>query len=110
MKKLFLVLMLICCSSLYAKTKTFVTNGGYYMGDYKTRSGSSYAMWVITAILPYENGYVMKISKLHDDRKIEYFITKGFYFYVGEEGKAYKCVIADIQPNLFTAELEEVSE
>ena len=109
MKKLFLILMLLCCGFLYAETKTFRVNYTYRIGNVKGISESSYPVWFITAILPYENGYILKMSKLSDEnRNVEYFITKGFFFYSYNDKGHCKCTVIDIKPNEFTVEMEEI--
>ena len=115
MKKIVLILMLLCCSFLYAQTRTYSVTDGinvcfsekdcklYY--SYKTRN--------IYAILPYESSYVMKLRDIQNERVYEYFIFKGFTFYtcrlISDVYKYYKCTVIDTKPNEFTVEMEEIN-
>lgn len=113
MKKIALILMLLCCSFLYAQTRTYSVTDGInicllektYHAYYNTRN--------IYAILPYEDGYIVKLRDIQNERVYEYYIYKGFVFYtyrlISDEYKYYKCTVIDTKPNEFTVEMEEIN-
>lgn len=78
MKKLFLILVLCLCGFLFAEefkvgdlSFNFSTEESTATGDYRIVN--------LTAVLPYENGYVIKLTA--KSFVLEYFVTKGFVFY-----------------------------
>lgn len=109
MKRLFLVLAIFCCSFLYAETYSirdkmlFNTKESLNLFDYSSSH--------ITSILPYQNGYVVKLedSKIGN---IDFYITKGTVFYIAItvdwDVTYYKCTVTDIKPNEFTVKREEI--
>lgn len=115
MKKVILVLMFLCCSFLYAETEVAKVNSWYGISFQEKLEKIYYDPFYITSILPYQNGYVMKLQNEEDGRIFEYFITEGFIFYIAKPSNVsitgkiiYKCKIINIKPNEFTFEKEEI--
>jgi hypothetical protein len=106
-----LALALLCCSYLYAETITFEIGDNPRIDFVDEFSGFNFPCRQITAILPYENGYVVKL--LNKDITQEYFVVKGFSFYtcvVTDDVYIYKNTVIDIKPNKFTVESEEIKK
>lgn len=56
----------------------------------------------IYAILPYQDGYIIKFGT--ENHLVEYFAKVGSVFYVSVDGKYLACKIIKISPNQFTIE------
>ena len=121
MKRLFFILVLMCCGFIYAETETysvdstidFTVKKSNFFKDY------SFASKTILAVLPYESGFVLKLQS-KDNVVSEYYIYKGFLFYTYSSKydtvqkkdiyTYYECKIIDIKPNEFTVDIKELKE
>ena len=118
MKKLFLILMLCLCSCLYADeycTGDVIT----YSLDVTGNSLAGYRTGKLTAVIPYENGYILKILEEDDNLTYEIFVTKGSVFYSYRETfdknfvwyiQFFKNTITNLYPNRFETEKEKYIE
>ena len=115
MKRLFLILLLLCCGFIYAEQKSYKVTDGFYFSLDEPRKDYQVKMDVIKAVYPYESAYIIKTSNY------EFYIDfTGLYpsltFYVIEQTKkdklpvwaVYKCYITNIYPNGFDVERDYV--
>lgn len=100
-KKLIAVLLLCICCSLFAEEQKGFE---YEVMDSIVFSlkpeNSKYTICDIVSILPYNNGYILKLYRTRtalDDKRfyIEIYVTEGFKYYSGS--KEY--VIKKLEPN-----------
>ena len=118
MKKLFLILMFCLCGSLYADeycTGDVIT----YSLDVAGNSLAGYRTGKLTAIIPYENGYLLKIFEENENLTYEIFVTKGFVFYSYRKTfdrdfiwyiQFFKNTITNLSPNRFDTEKKKYLE
>ena len=122
MKKLFLVLMMCLCSSLYATTRTYFIVGDRVPISFAKRNSavkrelnsSDYKDYTVSAVYPYADGYIIELyDESHDI--IKYFVSNkpgtivGFLTWISDE-TGYKNVIASItecRDNRFNVEYSE---
>ena len=112
MKKLFLILMLCLCSCLYAQSFKVMDFVNFSMKE--SKDFDDFCMMQITAVIPYENGYILKLSD-SNNVNFECYVAKGFVFYVQSiEIENYKAcrifrkhTITKISPNSFETEAVE---
>lgn len=113
MKKIMLALALLCCSYLYAETKSLTPEGSIYFSEAEPDSTSSYYYVYITAILPYQDGCILKYTN-KSGYCIERFITKGYIYYTYKTYHGvtsyYKNIVIDIKPNELIVEKELIKE
>lgn len=114
MKKIFIALMLLC-SPLFAEE--FRTGSYISVSMERTTDIYRFSKVFITAVLPYENGYLVKFSEKNTET-LELFVTKGFEFYtyhvVSDEEDIYyvfkKHTVTEISPNKFSTKTVEFYE
>jgi len=118
MKKLFLILMFCLCGSLYADeycTGDVIT----YSLDVTGNCLAGYRTGKLTAIIPYENGYLLKIFEENENLTYEIFVTKGFVFYSYRKTfdrdfiwyiQFFKNTITNLSPNRFDTEKKKYLE
>lgn len=113
MKKIFIVLMLLC-SPLFAEE---FRTGHYVSFSMEQTTNTNYFNTVcIAAVLPYENGYLVRFAEKTET--LELYVTKGFEFYtrhvVSDGEDVYyvfeKHTVTDISPNKFTTKTVEYYE
>ena len=116
MKRLFLILMLTCCGFLYAETKTYKTGSmiNFSMTEPNIEHSLELPQYKINAVIPYENGYLLKYIGKKDNCYYEIFITKGFTFYSYSYPEKnivyYECKVIDVNPNEFTVDVKEMKK
>lgn len=118
MKKLFLILVFCLCGSLYADeycTGDVIT----YSLDITGNSLVAYRTGKLTAVIPYENGYILKILDEDDNLTYEIFVTEGSVFYSYRRTfdknfvwyiQFFKNTITKLHPNRFETEKEKYIE
>lgn len=110
MKKLILILMLLCCGFLYAETETFYTGDTIAFSLKKDDVSSLFALphQTIVSIIPYKEGFILKTKKEED--YLEYYITEqdSMYLYKlnlkNRQYERYRFTFEKITPNKFTIE------
>ena len=121
MKKIVLVLMLLCCSFLYAENKTFKVNHYYDISFEEETSEERYTNYFVRAILPYDYGYIVKLFNTKTKIDIEYLVARGTSFYYLEreynykpsslfDVVFYKCTVIDTKPNKFIVSTQLLEE
>lgn len=124
MKKILLVFMILACmgsvsAGMYVNEKMTFNVGDIIFLAFSKQSAGNYKPYVIQAILPYENGFVLK---LYEDRVYEFFVMKDSVLYstcfkhVSENPESWRddpnipCIarITNIQPNSFTVLFQEL--
>lgn len=112
MKKLFFILVLCLCGSLFAEE--FKVGDSFFYSAEQSEATGDFHVAKITAVLPYENGYILKL--VTNNNTLEYYITKGFVFYAynNEFDDDYnwylvfrKHTITKTSPNTFETEAVE---
>ena len=105
-KKLIAVLLLCICCSLFAEEKPVTYLPGDYI-SFSLENAKDVETYIITSILPFGNGYVIKMYKIGtrgNEREyyLEFYLEEGSCFYT-EYGKRK---VTKLQPNYMTSKKE----
>lgn len=121
MKKYIIFFLLIFSFPLFAETKTFFVGDEIkvlFKPNQTLDRAKGFKSYVITGILPSENGYILKLQS--ELTKIELYIKPGFIFYEYSQDLTdptnyfsnfiftyYKNEIKNITPNSFTTNVSK---
>ena len=124
MKKIFVALMLLLCTSVYAQTRVISVSSKETLAfTEKNTRDSDYNDYIVSGVYPFENGWIIELRYFVSEKMtgndyitLKFFVGKEpvvFYTYridMSDKITVYAMKVVDVKENSFTVEYTAASE